>query len=449
MATLESIDHVGIAVADLDAAVGLYTLLCGGGPVHRSRVADDGVEVALFEAGAQRIELLGATRPELRDQRLPGPPRRRPPPRRLRRPRCSGRLDRYSSLGLRLHRSRAPDGSRRAAGGLSPSRGRRRRARRALSAGTGAGRPVSAGGATDGEPFLSNSGIPLESAYSESPPRSAPGEYPFTRGIRADGYRARLWTMRQYAGFGSAEETNGASATCCEPGQTGLSVAFDLPTQMGYDSDDPAGARARWARSASRSTRSRTWRLLLRGHPAGPGHHLDDHQRPRGGAAAAVRAGRRGAGASRRPLGGRSRTTSSRSTSARGTYIYPPRPSMRLVTDTFAYCARAAAPLEHDHASAATTSARREPPRPRRSPSRWPTGSPTSRRRSTPGSGDRRLRPAALSFFFNVSSDFFEEVAKFRAARALWAGGHARALRRARASAACSCASTRRPAGPR
>ncbi|MGO8687866.1 MAG: methylmalonyl-CoA epimerase [Candidatus Dormibacteria bacterium] len=102
MATLESIDHVGIAVADLDAAVGLYTLLCGGGPVHRSRVADDGVEVALFEAGAQRIELLGATRPDSAISAF------------LARrggglhhvayavPDVQAALDHYSSLGLRL-----------------------------------------------------------------------------------------------------------------------------------------------------------------------------------------------------------------------------------------------------------------------------------------------------------------------------------------------------------
>ncbi len=84
------------------------------------------------------------------------------------------------------------------------------------------------------------SGLPLEPFYVEHPGGPPPpGEYPYTRGIRAEGYRSRLWTMRQYAGFGSAEQTNERFHYLLRAGQSGLSVAFDLPTQMGYDSDDP------------------------------------------------------------------------------------------------------------------------------------------------------------------------------------------------------------------
>ncbi len=90
----------------------------------------------------------------------------------------------------------------------------------------------------DGE-VRTNSGLPLDPVYLESAARPAPGDFPFTRGLRADGYRSRLWTMRQYAGFGSAEETNQRFHYLLERGQTGLSCAFDLPTQMGYDSDAP------------------------------------------------------------------------------------------------------------------------------------------------------------------------------------------------------------------
>ena len=84
-------------------------------------------------------------------------------------------------------------------------------------------------------PEATSSGIPIEPFYGEP----APGEFPFTRGISAEGYRRRFWTMRQYAGFGSARESNRRYRYLLEQGQTGLSVAFDLPTQMGYDSDDP------------------------------------------------------------------------------------------------------------------------------------------------------------------------------------------------------------------
>ena len=119
--------------------------------------------------------------------------------------------------------------------------------------------------------FAGSDGAPLERVYT--PEHAAaqdyvrdvgfPGEYPYTRGVQPTMYRGRLWTMRQYAGFGSAVETNRRYRYLLEQGQTGLSVAFDLPTQMGYDADD-AMAKARWARSACPSRASRTWRSSSR-----------------------------------------------------------------------------------------------------------------------------------------------------------------------------------------
>ena len=121
--------------------------------------------------------------------------------------------------------------------------------------------------ATEDRRFTTISGLENEPLYTPATSRSTtsaisggPGEYPFTRGVYPTMYRGRLWTMRQFAGFGTAEETNERFRYLLEHGQTGLSVAFDMPTLMGYDSDDPrARGRGRDVR-ASRSTRSPTWR---------------------------------------------------------------------------------------------------------------------------------------------------------------------------------------------
>ncbi len=119
----------------------------------------------------------------------------------------------------------------------------------------------------EARPYRSTSGIEIRTVYGPedlagfdpADELGAPGTFPFTRGIHPEGYRARPWTMRQYAGFGSAEETNQRFRYLLDHGQTGLSVAFDLPTQIGYDSDDLM-ALGEVGASASRSTRSRTWR---------------------------------------------------------------------------------------------------------------------------------------------------------------------------------------------
>ncbi len=124
------------------------------------------------------------------------------------------------------------------------------------------------------------------------------------------GYRTRLWTMRQYAGYATAEESNERFRYLLEQGQTGLSVAFDLPTQMGYDSDHP-WHKAKSERSASPSTPCEDMEFLLAKHPLGSGHDFDDHQRARSDPARHVRGGCRKAGRlSRKSLAARYRTTS-------------------------------------------------------------------------------------------------------------------------------------------
>ncbi len=114
------------------------------------------------------------------------------------------------------------------------------------------------------------SGEPIKALYGPEDVREhdenigQPGEYPFTRGVYPSMYRGRLWTMRQFAGFGTAEETNERFRYLLDHGQTGLSTAFDMPSLMGHDSDHPKSASARSAARASRSTRSTTWRRSFR-----------------------------------------------------------------------------------------------------------------------------------------------------------------------------------------
>src|SRR5207253_1716735 len=185
------------------------------------------------------------------------------------------------------------------------------------------------------------SGLPLDAFYQPgaAEPAPPPGEFPFTRGLAGDGYRSRLWTMRQYAGFGSAEQTNERFRYLLGAGQTGLSVAFDLPTQMGYDSDDPiahgevgkVGVAIDSLDDMEVLTRDipqdRVTTSMTINAPASVLLLLYELAAERKGIAAAS-------------LGGTIQNDILKEYAARGTYIFPPRPSMRLVTDTFAYCAK-------------------------------------------------------------------------------------------------------------
>ena len=232
-------------------------------------------------------------------------------------------------------------------------------------------------------------------------------------------YRGRPWTIRQYAGFGSAEETNERFRYLLERGQAGLSIAFDLPTQLGYDSDDPR-ARGEVGRTGVAIDSIDDMRIAPRRHPARPGLDVDDDQRAGGAAAAALRARRRGTGRRRRStLRGTVQNDILKEYVARGNYIFPPRPSMRITTDLFAYCAER---LPHFNTISISGYHIRE------------AGSTAVQELAfTLANGiaychaavDAGLSPddfgEHLSFFFNAHNDFFQEVAKFRAARRLWA----------------------------
>ena len=258
---------------------------------------------------------------------------------------------------------------------------------------------------------------PEHSKHPDAP--SEPGRFPFTRGLHPTGYRGRLWTMRQYAGFGTAAESNRRYRYLLEQGTSGLSVAFDLPTQIGYDSDDPR-ALGEVGRVGVAICSLEDMEQLFDGIP------LDRVSTSMTiNATAAILLALYVAVARRRgipedALAGTVQNDILKEYAARGTWIYPPAPSMRLVTDVIGYCVRARSRSGTRSRSRATTSARRERRRPRssRSPSR--TRSSTCARRKAAGLDPDRVGER-LSFFFACHSDFLEEVAKFRCARRLWA----------------------------
>jgi methylmalonyl-CoA mutase N-terminal domain/subunit len=256
------------------------------------------------------------------------------------------------------------------------------------------------------------SGIAFEDAIGE------PGGLPFTRGIHPDGYRGRPWTMRQYAGFGSAEETNRRFQYLLASGQTGLSVAFDLPTQMGYDSDDPM-AIGEVGRTGVPIDTVADMELLF------DGIRLDQVSTSMTINATAaillvlyeVVARRRGIDPAR--LRGTVQNDILKEYIARGTYIYPPGPSMRLVTDTFAYC-RTELPawntisISGYHMREAGATAAQEVA--------FTIADAIAYCAAAVAAGLHfdEFAPR-LSFFFAAHNDLFEEVAKFRAARRVWA----------------------------
>ena len=245
-----------------------------------------------------------------------------------------------------------------------------------------------------------------------------PGRYPFTRGVHAEMYRHRLWTMRQYAGFGTAEATNERFKFLLRHGQTRLSCAFDLPTQMGYDSDHPRADGEVGKVGVSVGSLA-DMRLLLAGLP------LDQVTTSMTiNATAAILlllyelvAEEQGIGGDQ--LGGTIQNDILKEYIARGTYIYPPRPSMRLVVDTFAYC-RDHLPswnsisISGYHIREAGSTAVQEVA--------FTLADGIAYVEAALEAGlDVDAFAPRLSFFFNSHNDLFEEVAKFRAARRMWA----------------------------
>ena len=246
----------------------------------------------------------------------------------------------------------------------------------------------------------------------------APGQFPFTRGIHAEMYRTRLWTMRQYAGFGSAAETNKRYRFLLEQGQTGLSVAFDLPTQMGYDPGAPL-ARGEVGKVGVSIATLEDMQDLFAGIPL---DRVSTSMTINATAAillALYVAAARRQGIAASALAGTVQNDILKEYIARGTYIYPPAPSMRLVTDTFAYC-KDHVPrwntisISGYHMREAGCTAVQEVA------FTLANGVAYVRAALDAGLGVDAFAPQ-LSFFFNAHNNLVEEVAKFRAARRLWA----------------------------
>jgi methylmalonyl-CoA mutase N-terminal domain/subunit len=269
-------------------------------------------------------------------------------------------------------------------------------------------------------PGQTESGLPLEPFYTSagSTDRPPPGEFPFVRGVRAEGYRGRLWTMRQYAGFGSAAETNERFQYLLRAGQTGLSCAFDLPTQMGYDSDDPM-ARGEVGKVGVAIDSLDDMTTLMAGIPQDEVTTSMTINAPASLLLLLYELAAEAKGIDPAQLGGTIQNDILKEYAARGTFIFPPRPSMRLVTDTFAYCAQRlprwnTISISGYHIREAGATA------PQEIAFTLSNGIAYVQAAVDAGLAVDDFAPR-LSFFFNVSNDFFEEVAKFRTARQIWA----------------------------
>jgi len=246
-----------------------------------------------------------------------------------------------------------------------------------------------------------------------------PGEFPFTRGIYGEMYRSHLWTMRQYAGYGTAEESNSRYHYLLEQGTTGLSVAFDLPTQIGLDSDHPMAA-GEVGRVGVAICSLEDMEILFRGIPL---ESVSTSMTINSTAAILLAfyalAGRR-QGADPRQLSGTIQNDILKEYIARGTYIYPPRPAMRLITDVFAWAGREmpewnTISISGYHIREAGSTAVQE--------LAFSFANAIAYIQAALDAGlDVDTFAPRLSFFFNSHNGFLEEIAKFRAARRIYAG---------------------------
>jgi len=273
--------------------------------------------------------------------------------------------------------------------------------------------------------FQTSSGIEIERLYHPEEPSSDyleklgfPGEFPYTRGIRPTMYRARYWTMRQYAGFGSAEETNQRFRFLLEQGQTGLSVAFDLPTQIGYDSDDPM-ARGEVGKVGVAIDSLEDMETLFDGIPLDQVSTSMTINAPAAILLAMYIAVAEKQGVPKNVLSGTIQNDILKEYIARGTYIFPPKPSMRLITDIFAYCSKEVPKwntisISGYHIREAGSTAAQE------LAFTLANGIAYVEAALDAGLAIDQFAPR-LAFFFNAHNQFFEEIAKFRAARRLWA----------------------------
>ena len=270
---------------------------------------------------------------------------------------------------------------------------------------------------------VNGSGIPLKPHYDardvasrEEP--AEPGIFPYLRGIRSEGYRGRLWTMRQYAGFATAAESNARYRYLLERGTTGLSVAFDLPTQLGYDSD-AAIARGEVGKVGVAIDHVEDVETLFADIPLDSVTISMTINAPASILLAMVLAVARRRGIPFAKLGGTIQNDVLKEYVARGTYIYPPEQSMRLVTDVMAYCAEHVPQwntisISGYHIREAGSTAVEE------IAFTLSNAKAYLRAAREAGLAIDTIAPR-ISFFWNAHNDFFEEIAKFRAARSIWA----------------------------
>ena len=273
--------------------------------------------------------------------------------------------------------------------------------------------------------FTTSSDIPVERLYTPEDvdidydeDLGYPGEYPYTRGVQPTMYRSRLWTMRQYAGYASAEESNARYRYLLQQGQSGLSVAFDLPTQIGYDADDPMALGEVGKVGVSISSMHDMARLF-EGIPLDKVSTSMTINAPATILLAMYIAVGKQQGVEERKLRGTVQNDILKEYIARGTYIFPPEPSMRLITDLFAYCQQHVPrwntiSISGYHIREAGSTAVQEVA------FTLADGLAYVEAAIEAGLDVDDFAPQ-LSFFFNAHNNFLEEIAKFRAARRLWA----------------------------
>ncbi|MFD1360640.1 acyl-CoA mutase large subunit family protein [Lentibacillus salinarum] len=274
------------------------------------------------------------------------------------------------------------------------------------------------------DPFTTSSDLTVDRLYHPDDDETYeeklgfPGEYPYTRGIQPTMYRSRLWTMRQYAGFGSAEETNQRFRYLLDQGQTGLSVAFDLPTQIGYDSDDVM-AEGEVGKVGVAIDSLHDMEQLLDRIPLDKVSTSMTINAPASVLLCMYLAVGEKQGVPLEKLTGTIQNDILKEYIARGTYIYPPKPSMRLITNIFEFCQQYVPKfntisISGYHIREAGSTAVQEVA--------FTIANGMAYVDAALAAGlDIDAFAPRLAFFFNAHNNFFEEVAKFRAARRIWA----------------------------
>jgi len=289
-----------------------------------------------------------------------------------------------------------------------------------------AGDSIASTSGDNGRDFTTMSGRPVRRVYEPADIAAvdykrdlgAPGEYPFTRGVHATGYRGKPWTMRMFAGFGSAEETNARFHYLLSQGNSGLSIAFDLPTLYGYDTDAPE-AYGEFGKCGVGVSSLADMEVLLQGLPLGEITTSMTINSPAAIIWAMYIAAAEKRGVSRRQLAGTLQNDILKEFIAQKEYIFPPKPSMRLVVDTIEFGTREmpkwnTISISGYHIREAGSTAVQE------LAFTLADGFEYARWCQERGLDVDEFAPR-LSFFFNCHNDFFEEVAKFRAARRIWA----------------------------